>query len=197
MAVSVIVEIIGMPLPSGEMTVSLGGDAVSVCVTVTTLVTEMVEVAVVVEASQDPLASFWGEATRLSIDPAVARVAMYAKAAMADVGNFISDDRCGKCFFLVSNQRAPVLEETERVCCKEWNAHRACREREMKCMRSTRKYEWTEGLIYLLYLLPHKHSTCVWSWRGFFAQTAFVSWRTYHGKGLENIPASTERHEFG
>lgn len=93
------VEIIGAPLPSGEMTVPLGGDAVSVCVTVTTLVTEMVEVAVVVEASQDPLASFWGEATRFSIDPAVARVAIYANAAMADVGNFILDDRCGKCFF--------------------------------------------------------------------------------------------------
>jgi hypothetical protein len=188
------VETIGAPLPSGEMTVSLGGDAVSVCVTVTTLVTEMVEVAVVVEASQDPLASFWGEATRLSIDPAVARVAMYAKAAMADVGNFISDDRCGKCFFLVSNQRAPVLEETERVCCKEWNAHRACREREIKRMRLNRKYEWTEGLIYLLYLLPHKHSTCIWSWRGFFCPDGFrfmanVSWEGFEEySGLNRTP---------
>lgn len=96
-AVSVIVETMGASLPSGEMTVSLGADAVSVrvtvapkvavCVIVTTLVTEIVEV--VVEASQDPLPSSWGDATRFSIEPAVARVAMYAKAVMADVGNFI------------------------------------------------------------------------------------------------------------
>jgi hypothetical protein len=64
-AVSVIVETMGASLPPGEMMVSLGADAVSVrvtvapkvavCVIVTTFVTEIVEV--VVEASQDPLAS--------------------------------------------------------------------------------------------------------------------------------------------
>jgi hypothetical protein len=96
-AVSVIVETMGASLPPGEMMVSLGADAVSVrvtvapkvavCVIVTTFVTEIVEV--VVEASQDPLASSWGDATRFSTDPAVARVAMYAKTVMADVANFI------------------------------------------------------------------------------------------------------------
>jgi hypothetical protein len=97
-AVSVIVETIGALLPSGEMAVSLGADAVSVrvtvaprvavCVIVTTFVTEIVEV--VVEASQDP--SSWGEATRFSSDPAVARVAMYAKAAMVEVENLIFEE---------------------------------------------------------------------------------------------------------
>jgi hypothetical protein len=85
-AVSVIVETIGASLPSGAMMVSLGADAVSVkvtvaakvavCVIVTVFVfvTEMVEV--VVEASQDPLPSSWGDATRFSMDPAVVRAAM-------------------------------------------------------------------------------------------------------------------------
>jgi hypothetical protein len=64
-SVSVMVETIGASLPPGAMIVSLGTDAVSVrvtvapkvavCVIVTTFVTEIVEV--VVEASQDPLAS--------------------------------------------------------------------------------------------------------------------------------------------
>ena len=99
-SVSVIVETIGAPLPSGEMMVSLGEDTVSVrvkvapmvavCVSVTTLVTEMVEV--VVEASQTPLPSSWGEATRFSIDPAVARVAKYAKALMVDAANLMVDE---------------------------------------------------------------------------------------------------------
>ena len=92
-AVSVIVETIGALPPSGEIAVSLGADAVSVIVRVTMFVTEMVEV--VVEALQDPLPSSCGEATRFSIDPAVARVAMYAKAAMADVENLILDERNG------------------------------------------------------------------------------------------------------
>ena len=125
MAVSVIVETIGAPLSSGEMMVSLGDEAVSVrvkvapivavCVIVTRFVTEIVEV--VVEASQTPLLSFWGEATRFPTDPAVARVAMYAKAPMVEVVNFISEElKSGGCWnFLVSNQRAPVLGETERV----------------------------------------------------------------------------------
>jgi hypothetical protein len=79
----VIVETSGALLPSGAMIVSLGADAVSVTVTVAprvavwvivrTFVTEMVEV--VVEASQDPLPSSWGEAMRFPMDPAVARVA--------------------------------------------------------------------------------------------------------------------------
>jgi hypothetical protein len=47
---------------------------------VTTLVIEMVEVA-----SHDSTASFWGNASRLAIDPrAVTRVASEAKAATAN-----------------------------------------------------------------------------------------------------------------
>ena len=97
--VSVIVDTSETSLPAGETAVPLGAGAVSVtvtvwfsaaelgytvavCVRVTTLVIETVEVVV---ASHDSAASYWGKASRLTIDPrAVTRVARDTKAATAN-----------------------------------------------------------------------------------------------------------------
>ena len=92
-------------------------------------------------------------------------------------------------FLVVSNQQAPVLEETERVYGKERNARRAWKERKLGCnevcVRERRKYELVrmEYVLDIPPVLTYSQAfdmyQYVWSWRGFLPRRL-----SFHGERI-------------